>query len=88
LSLVGWFRARGQVQRKEYTAARKTLASVVAQDPEALGPRVLLSQALLQEGHDWPAAEKALLDVLALDADNKDAQHNLQLLRKQRSRAA
>ena len=85
---VGWLRARSQVQRKEYSAARITVARVVAQDPQALGPRVLLSQALLQEGRDWPAAEKALLDVLTLDAENKDAQHNLQLVRRQRGRAS
>jgi GT2 family glycosyltransferase/tetratricopeptide (TPR) repeat protein len=83
---VGWLRARGQVQRKEYAAARRTLAEVIAQDPRALGPRVLLSQALLQEGRDWTASEKALQDVLEIDAENKDAQHNLQILRRQRSR--
>jgi glycosyltransferase involved in cell wall biosynthesis len=85
---VGWLRARGQVQRKEFGAARRTLTEVIAQDPQALGPRILLSQALLQEGRDWVAAEKALLDVLELDAANKDAQHNLQLLKRQRSRPA
>jgi len=85
---VGWLRARGQVQRKEHAAARRTLAEVIARDPQALGPRVLLSQALLQEGRNWPAAEKALLDVLELDAENKDAQHNLQVLKRQRGRPA
>ena len=70
---MGWLRAQAQVQRKDYAAARRTLAGVIAQDPQALGPRVLLSQALLQEGRDWPAAEKALLDVLELDAANEEA---------------
>jgi tetratricopeptide (TPR) repeat protein len=85
---VGWLRARGHVQRKEFTAARKTLAAVITIDPQAVGPRLLLSHALLQEGRDWPAAEQALLDVLALDTNNPDAQHNLQTLRRQRSRAS
>jgi hypothetical protein len=76
------------MQRREYASARRTLAGVITQDPRALGPRVLLSQALLQEGRDWAAAEQALLDVLELDAENKDAQHNLQLLRRQRTRPA
>jgi hypothetical protein len=71
----------------QYAAARKTLAPVIAGDPQALGPRVLLSQALLQQGRDWPAAEKALLDILDLDPDNKDANHNLKILKRQRSRA-
>jgi len=83
---VGWLRGRGQVQRHEFAAARKTLKQVIALDPQALGPRVLLSQALLQEGRDWQAAEKALLDVLDLDPQNKDARHNLQVLRAQRAR--
>jgi len=85
---VGWLRARGQVQRKECAAARKTLARVIAEDQQALGPRVLLSQALIQEGRDWSAAEKALLDVLELDPENKDARHNLKILKRQRSRVA
>ena len=48
--------------------------------------RLVLSQALLQEGRDWQAAEKVLLDVLDLDPQNKDARHNLQVLRAQRAR--
>jgi glycosyltransferase involved in cell wall biosynthesis len=84
---VGWLRARGQLQRKEFAAARNTLSGLIEQDPQALGPRVLLSQALLQEGRDWQAAEKALLDVLALDDKNQDAQHNLQILRRQKRSA-
>src|SRR5207244_4335413 len=56
---IGWLRARAQVQRKDFAAARKTLVPVIAADAQALGPRVLLSQALLQQGRDWPAAEKA-----------------------------
>ncbi len=75
------------MQRKEYAAARRTLADVIARDPQAIGPRVLLSQALLQEGRDWPAAEQALLDVLALDDKNEEAQHNLQILRRQKRSA-
>ena len=46
----------------------------------------MLSQALLQEGRDWPAAEKALVAILDLDPDNKDARHNLKLLKRQRTR--
>lgn len=77
---VGWLRARGQVQRGEIAAARRTLASVVAQDPSALGPRVLLSQVLLQEGRDWVAAERALRDVLEIEPNHAETQHNLRVL--------
>jgi tetratricopeptide (TPR) repeat protein len=83
---VGWLRARGQLQRKEFSAAQRTLAAVIAQDRDAIGPRVLLSHVLLHEGRDWQAAEKALRDVLALDPQNKEAQHNLHILLGDRGR--
>lgn len=77
---VGWLRARGQVQRGEIAAARRTLAGVVVQDSSALGPRVLLSQVLLQEGRDWVAAERALRDVLEIDPNHAETRHNLRVL--------
>jgi glycosyltransferase involved in cell wall biosynthesis len=77
---IGWLRARGQVHRGEVAAARRTLESVIAQDPTALGPRVLLSQVLLQEGRDWAAAERALRDVLQLQPNHAETHHNLRVL--------
>jgi glycosyltransferase involved in cell wall biosynthesis len=77
---VGWLRARGQVQRGEAAAARRTLEAVVTQDSGAVGPRVLLSQVLLQEGRDWAAAERALRAVLELDPNHAETQHNLRVL--------
>jgi thioredoxin-like negative regulator of GroEL len=77
---VGWLRARGHVQRREHAAARRTLESVIAQDTDALGPRVMLSQVLLQEGRDWAAAERVLRDVLALDPNHGETRHNLRVL--------
>lgn len=77
---VGWLRARGQVQRGELASARRTLASVVTQDSNALGPRVLLSQVLLQEGRDWTAAERALREVLEFDPNHTETKHNLRVL--------
>ena len=77
---IGWMRGRGQVQRGDLAAARKTLAGVVSQDPSALGPRVLLSQVLLQEGRDWAAAEQALRDVLEIDPNHAETRHNLHVL--------
>jgi GT2 family glycosyltransferase/predicted Zn-dependent protease len=77
---VGWLRARGQVQRGEVAAARRMLMSMVAADPSALGPRVLLSQVLLQEGRDWAAAEQSLRDVLEMDPNHSETRHNLRVL--------
>jgi hypothetical protein len=85
---LGWLRARGQAQRKEWAAARRTLAQVIPLDPEALGPRVLLSQVLLQEGRDWAAAEQACQAVLELDPGHGETRHNLELLRRRLGRQA
>jgi tetratricopeptide (TPR) repeat protein len=73
-------RARAHLGRKEFTAARGLLESAVARWPGEIGPRLLLSHALLQEGRDWEAAEKALRDVLALDPAHREAARNLALL--------
>jgi GT2 family glycosyltransferase/tetratricopeptide (TPR) repeat protein len=85
---VGWLRARGQVQRREIAVARRTLEGVLAQDPTALGPRVLLSQVLLQEGRDWAAAERALRDVLELEPNHAETRHNLRVLLRRLGREA
>ena len=84
---IGWLRARAHLQRKEFALARKVLAQVIPLDPMAIGPRVLLAQALLSEDKDCYAAEKALLEVLEMDGENKDAKHNLELLRQRHGRA-
>jgi glycosyltransferase involved in cell wall biosynthesis len=77
---VDWLRARGQAQRQEWAAARRTLAAAIARDPKALGPRLLLSQVLLHEGRDWTATERALRAVLEIDPNHAETQHNLALL--------
>src|SRR5262249_57808996 len=63
-------RARGHLARKEFAPARRLLEAAITAAPEALWPRVILTHALLQEGRDWAAAERALRDVLALDPDH------------------
>jgi glycosyltransferase involved in cell wall biosynthesis len=85
---AGWLRARGQVQRKDYAAARRTLAAVLAQDPGAVGPRVLLSQVQIQEGREWGAAEQSLRDVLAIAPDHAETKHNLTILLRRLGRGA
>jgi len=80
-------RARGQLARRDFGAAEDILRQRIAASPGELGPRVLLSHALLQQGGDWPAAEAALRDVLALEPDHAQARHNLAVLLRQQGRA-
>jgi tetratricopeptide (TPR) repeat protein len=76
-------RARRHLLEKEYASARQILDTAIAQAPQALFPRVILSHVLLQEAADWDAAERALRDVLELDPGNAEAQANLDVLLKQ-----
>jgi Tfp pilus assembly protein PilF len=69
-------------------AARRTLKTAIERDPGALGPRLLLSQVLLQEGRDWAAAERALRDVLEVDPNHAETRHNLALLQRRLGRQA
>jgi GT2 family glycosyltransferase/Flp pilus assembly protein TadD len=81
-------RARGHFVRKEFHAARSVLEDVLPGFPKALGPRVLLSHILLQENRDFVAAEKALREILHLDAANAEARHNLGVLLGRQGRSA
>jgi tetratricopeptide (TPR) repeat protein len=76
-------RARAHMARKEYAAARRLLEATIARVPLALPPRIILGLALLQEGQDRPAAEKALRDVLSLASDHVETRHNLAVLLRQ-----
>jgi tetratricopeptide (TPR) repeat protein len=76
-------RARGFLARKEFAAARDLLEEVSIRHPARVEPRLVLSYVCLQEGKDWEAAEKALLAVLDVDPHHKEAQHNLNVLRRQ-----
>ncbi|HYV38483.1 MAG TPA: glycosyltransferase [Gemmataceae bacterium] len=76
-------RGKFHLDHKRFEAAKEDFSRAIAKSPGAIQPRVLLSHALLQEGVDWVAAERALLDVLALDPENREAKSNLQTLRRQ-----
>jgi predicted O-linked N-acetylglucosamine transferase (SPINDLY family) len=80
-------RARMHLARKEFAPARSVLGQAIERWPEALLPRIVLSYAWLQEGHDLAAAERALHDVLRLDPTNGEAQRNLNVLLGERVRA-
>jgi tetratricopeptide (TPR) repeat protein len=79
-------RARKHLAAREFTPARQSIEELIARQPEAVWPRVLLTHILLQEGRDWPAAEKSLRDVLALDPNHPEARQNLQVLLRQQGR--
>jgi GT2 family glycosyltransferase/Flp pilus assembly protein TadD len=81
-------RARGHFARKEFAAARAELELALPGSPVALGPRVLLSHVLLQEGRDFAAAERVIRDILTLDPANAEARHNLNVLLRQTGRPA
>ncbi len=83
-SLAQLLRARIHLARREFAAARAAVEPLIAADPQALPPRVVLSYIHLQAGTDPAAAEKALRDVLALDTNNAEARSNLEVLLAQR----
>jgi tetratricopeptide (TPR) repeat protein len=83
---TAFLRGRAHLAREEYPAARHVFASLAANAPKALGPRVLLSHALIREAKDWPAAEQALRDVLTLDPNHSESRHNLAVLLRQQGK--
>ncbi len=83
---AGVLRARGQLARHEFTAARQTLEAALAQAPAAVPPRVLLSHVFLQEGKDPAAAEQALRAVLERDPQQAESWRNLAVLLRRQGR--
>ena len=73
-------RGRVLLARGDFVGARAMLDRAVAQSPQALWPRVILTHVLLQEGRDPDAAERALRDVLAMEPQHAEARHNLAVL--------
>lgn len=80
---VELLQAKACMARKSFVEAKKLLADLRERYPDSVGVRIVLSHALLQEGIDWEGAEAALLEVLRLEPENREAQRNLQVLRKQ-----
>ena len=76
-------RARGHMARREFPEARRVLEEAIGRTPGEVLLWGVLSQALLQEGRDWPAAERALRKVMELDPGNVEAQVNLAILLRQ-----
>jgi tetratricopeptide (TPR) repeat protein len=78
--------ARAHLARQEYAKAPAVLEGIIAQAPEAVLPRVVLSHVLLQEGTDLAGAAGVLREVLRLDPAHEEARHNLAVLMRSRQR--
>jgi GT2 family glycosyltransferase/Flp pilus assembly protein TadD len=85
---AGVLRGRALLARRAFAAAIALLQELAVAHPQAVGPRLILSHALLQEGRDLAAAEQALQAVLALDPDHREARHNLAVLGRQQRQGA
>jgi tetratricopeptide (TPR) repeat protein len=84
----GVLRARRQLAANDFAAARAGLERLVARNPEALAPHYYLAHALMAEGKDWPAAERALREVLRLDPRQVQVWHNLVVVLRRQQRHA
>jgi tetratricopeptide (TPR) repeat protein len=80
-------RARAHMFRKDFATARQLAESAVAQAPQAVWPREVLSHVLVLEGRDWVAAERVLRDLLAMQPNNPTALQNLAVAQRALGRA-
>jgi tetratricopeptide (TPR) repeat protein len=80
-------RARVHLGRREFADARRLLDAVSDRYPQAVKPRLMRSRVLLEAGDDQ-AADAALCAVLALDDENREARHNLDVLRRRHTPTA
>jgi len=79
-------RAQKQLFHREFASARQLLEATLADAPQSLGLRLVLSRVLIQEGSDLAAAEKALRGVLDLDPNHQEARQNLDFVLRQQRR--
>jgi tetratricopeptide (TPR) repeat protein len=79
-------RAQGLLARKQFAEARELAGRLEREHPGEVGPRVLLARSYLQEGSDTHAAEQSLRRVLLLDPAYAEAQNNLAVLLRNKSR--
>jgi tetratricopeptide (TPR) repeat protein len=75
--IVAVVRARLQVARRDFGAARQLLEEMIAEVPSSLWPRLLLGQMLVRQGSDLPAAARVLREVLKLDPHQEQARQFL-----------
>ncbi len=80
-------RGRALIERQEFAAARAAIARATERFRRSVNLRVLYAHALLREGTDIPAAEEALLAVLALAPDHVETKNSLAALQAWRQPA-
>jgi tetratricopeptide (TPR) repeat protein len=71
--------ARACLARREFAAARQLLEGILARDPAALKPCVILSHVLLQSGAE-DVAEPLLRSIVQLDPTQAESWRNLAVL--------
>lgn len=76
-------RARGHLGRREFAEAQVLIATILAQTPAAIWPRLLLSRALCEDGTNPDSARAVLREILALDANHAEARQRLSKLQQQ-----
>jgi hypothetical protein len=76
-------RARAHLGRQEFAEALRLVEEAIGHAPR----EVWRTRVLLQEGRDMQAAERALREVLALDATIQEARRNLAALEHNRRRS-
>ncbi len=72
-------RARALFSRKEFAEARRLVEPAVAAHPQVLDFRELLCDVLMG-CEDWPAAERAFRELLALAPQHRNARTNLDVV--------
>ncbi|HEX7378432.1 MAG TPA: glycosyltransferase [Pirellulales bacterium] len=76
-------RARAQMTRGDFAEARRLAEAAVALAPAEPMPREILSHVLVLEGRDWPAAQRAVREVLLRQPSNATALSNLAVVERQ-----
>ena len=79
-------RGRVGLAKKNFREARRIVEELLTQHPKAIHLHQFLSHVLLQEGHDWAAAERVLRNILELDPNHAEAKKNLSVLLEQQRR--
>jgi glycosyltransferase involved in cell wall biosynthesis len=85
VAMAAMLRARLHAARNDLTAAKHALSVAIAQVPQDVRPRVMLSEMLMHEGRDAAAIEQALRDVLAQDPNHEPTRRNLATLLERRA---
>jgi hypothetical protein len=73
-------RARLDMARREFAAARDRLERCITQAPHALWPREMLCEVLVAEGVEPIAVAQALREVLRLNPNHVQARRQLERL--------